>query len=88
MVDCSHGNSRKHAANQPSVADDIAKTLSSGQSPIFGVMLESNLIAGNQSVVEGQPLTYGQSITDDCIGWDATVSVFERLSQAVQQSRL
>jgi 3-deoxy-7-phosphoheptulonate synthase len=87
MVDCSHGNSRKHAANQPGVADDIAKTLSSGQSPVFGVMLESNLIAGNQSVVEGKPLTYGQSITDDCIGWDATVSVFERLSQAVQQSR-
>ncbi len=87
MVDCSHGNSRKQAANQPGVADDIAKTLSSGHSPIFGVMLESNLIAGNQSVVEGQPLTYGQSITDDCIGWDDTVSVFERLSQAVQQSR-
>jgi len=86
MVDCSHGNSRKQAENQPEVAAELAATLSSGKSPIFGLMLESNLIAGRQDVVSGQPLVYGQSITDACIGWDATVSILEGLSEAVQKA--
>ena len=43
-------------------------------------MIESNLVAGRQDLVPGKPLTYGQSITDGCIGWDTTVEVLERLA--------
>jgi len=87
MVDCSHGNSRKDPANQPSVAKDLADMLATGESNLFGVMLESNLVAGRQSVSPGKPLVYGQSITDACLGWDETVDVLETLAKAVQQSR-
>lgn len=87
MVDCSHGNSRKDAANQAGVAGDIAAMLSSGDDSIFGLMLESNLEAGRQDVVQGKPLRYGQSITDACIGWEDTVQILEALSEAMKQSR-
>ena len=61
--------------------------LSAGRSPIFGLMLESNLIAGRQNAVPGSPLVYGQSITDACIGWDDTVHILEGLARAVQHGR-
>jgi 3-deoxy-7-phosphoheptulonate synthase len=50
-------------------------------------MLESNLVAGRQDLVPGKTLTYGQSITDGCIGWQATVDVLERLADAVEERR-
>ncbi len=50
-------------------------------------MLESNLVAGRQDLVPGKPLTYGQSITDGCIGWDTTVDVLEKLAEAVAARR-
>jgi 3-deoxy-7-phosphoheptulonate synthase len=50
-------------------------------------MVESNLVAGRQDLKPGQPLTYGQSITDGCIDWDASVQVLERLAQAVRGRR-
>jgi 3-deoxy-7-phosphoheptulonate synthase len=53
----------------------------------MGVMIESNLVAGRQDVVEGKPLTYGQSITDGCIGWDTTVMVLRELAEAVAARR-
>ena len=84
MVDCSHGNSRKCAEKQLEVAADVASMLSSDDCPVFGVMLESNLKAGRQDAVPGTPLTYGQSITDACIGWEDTVQVLEGLATAVQ----
>ncbi len=87
MVDCSHGNSRKDPANQPGVASDLAAMLATGDSHVFGLMLESNLVAGRQNAVPGKPLLYGQSITDACIGWDDTVAVLEMLAKAVQQQR-
>ena len=72
MIDCSHANSNKDHARQPSSA-----AMSPGRSPrdnrdIIGVMIESNLVAGAQKLVPGQPLVYGQSITDACIDWDET----------------
>ncbi len=87
MVDCSHGNSLKDAANQPKVAAEIAEMLANGDNPIFGLMLESNLIAGRQDVASAVPLTYGQSITDACIGWDNTVKTLEMLATSVKQGR-
>jgi 3-deoxy-7-phosphoheptulonate synthase len=50
-------------------------------------MVESHLVGGRQDLVEGQPLVYGQSITDGCIDWDTSVQVMERLAQAVRHRR-
>jgi 3-deoxy-7-phosphoheptulonate synthase len=80
MIDCSHGNSLKNHHNQAAVAGRTGDKRASDPSSIFGVMLESNLIAGRQDATDGKPLTYGQSITDACIGWDETVQVLETLA--------
>jgi len=87
MVDCSHANSSKKPENQPQVIADIAAQLEAGESRVVGVMVESHLVAGRQDLVDGQPLVYGQSITDGCIGWDSTVQVLERLAEAVRVRR-
>ena len=49
---------------------------------LFGVMIESHLVEGNQKVVEGKPLTYGQSITDACLGWEDTEQAIAQLNEA------
>ncbi|MDR1077045.1 MAG: 3-deoxy-7-phosphoheptulonate synthase [Xanthomonadaceae bacterium] len=87
MVDASHANSDKRPENQPLVIDDIAGRVETGENRIFGVMVESHLLGGRQDLVDGQPLTYGQSITDGCIDWDASVAVLERLAGAVRSRR-
>ncbi len=88
MVDASHGNSQKKPENQTTVARTIGDQLAAGDMRIFGVMVESHLQAGRQDLVPGRPLTYGQSITDGCIGWDDTVGVLELLAEAVRARRL
>jgi 3-deoxy-7-phosphoheptulonate synthase len=85
IVDCSHGNSNKDHLRQPLVADDVAGQLESGQRGIAGVMLESFLVPGRQDL--GGPLTYGQSVTDACMGWDPTVAVLDRLAVASAKRR-
>jgi len=87
MIDASHANSSKKPENQPAVCDDIARQLEAGDSRILGVMIESHLVGGRQDLVAGQPLVYGQSITDGCIDWDASEKVLERLAQAVKERR-
>ncbi|MFK7976134.1 MAG: 3-deoxy-7-phosphoheptulonate synthase [Halioglobus sp.] len=87
MVDASHANSRKQPARQVDVTNDIAAQVARGNSNVFGVMLESNLVEGRQNVVEGQQLTYGQSITDACMGWDDTEVLLDTLALAVQSRR-
>jgi len=87
MVDASHGNSLKNPDNQPRVIEDIATQLERGEQRIVGVMVESHLVAGRQEPVDGQPLVYGQSITDGCIGWETTVQVLQRLAAAVRARR-
>lgn len=71
IVDCSHGNSDKKAARQPAVLADLVARRRAGERAIAGVMLESNLVDGKQSLGAGEPV-YGQSVTDDCLGWAAT----------------
>jgi len=87
MIDASHANSEKKPENQPRVIDDVARQLEAGDARVIGVMVESHLQAGRQDLVPGQPLAYGQSITDGCIGWDDSVKVLERLASAVQERR-
>ncbi|MDY6945236.1 MAG: 3-deoxy-7-phosphoheptulonate synthase [Pseudomonadota bacterium] len=87
MVDVSHGNSSKRPENQPLVIGDIARRIAGGESRINGVMVESHLQAGRQELLAGKPLTYGQSITDGCIDWQASVDVLQQLAQAVATRR-
>jgi 3-deoxy-7-phosphoheptulonate synthase len=87
MVDCSHGNSGKDHARQPQVARDLAAQIADGSRHVFGVMIESHLVGGRQDVHPGQPLVYGQSITDACLAWDDTVPVLEDLAKAVRARR-
>ena len=88
MVDFSHGNSRKQYALQMEVCDSVAAQLAAGEERIMGVMVESHLCPGRQDLTPGQELTYGQSITDACIGWEDSLAVLERLAAAVRARRL
>ena len=83
MVDMSHANSAKDHNRQVAVCSDIAAQLAGGEDKIMGVMIESNLVAGRQRL--GKELTYGQSITDACIGWDDTVKCLDQLAEAVDK---
>ncbi len=87
MVDASHANSSKKPENQPLVLADVGAQVAAGDRRIIGVMLESNIVAGRQDLVPGVPLTYGQSITDGCIGWDTTAAALEGLAEAVAARR-
>ena len=87
MIDASHANSRKIPARQVDVARDIATQVGRGNRSIFGLMLESNLVEGRQDVVEGEPLTFGQSITDPCMSWDDTLPLLQELAAAVRLRR-
>ncbi|WP_114954349.1 3-deoxy-7-phosphoheptulonate synthase AroG [Sphingosinicella terrae] len=87
MIDASHGNSRKQPENQREVVDDIASQLADGERRIFGVMIESHLVGGSQTLEPGRPLTYGQSITDGCIGWEETIELLDALAAAVEARR-
>jgi 3-deoxy-7-phosphoheptulonate synthase len=87
LVDCSHGNSGKKHDQQPEVAAVIASQVTAGERAIVGVMLESNLVGGNQSHEPGKQLTYGQSITDACLSFDETIPVLRSLATAVATRR-
>jgi 3-deoxy-7-phosphoheptulonate synthase len=81
MVDFSHANSSKDHVRQLLVAEDVAAQRAKGDSPIFSVMIESFLVEGRQDVKEGAELTYGQSVTDACIGWEQTERVLATLAR-------
>ena len=87
VIDASHDNSAKDHARQPLVAAQIGEQVAGGSHAIVGVMLESFLVAGRQNVADGHELTYGQSITDACMDWDATVGVLEGLAAAARDRR-
>ena len=73
MVDCSHANSNKDPSLQPLVADNVANQIVSGNKSIVGLMIESNINAGNQSMPDNlDDLQYGVSLTDGCIDWETT----------------
>ncbi|MBY8128463.1 3-deoxy-7-phosphoheptulonate synthase AroG [Vibrio fluvialis] len=87
MIDFSHANSSKQYQRQMVVAEDVAAQIVGGEHAIFGVMIESHLVEGRQDLVEGKAPTYGQSITDACIGWDDTETVLRQLAAAVEARR-
>ena len=85
MIDASHGNSQKQHKNQIMVTQKIADQISDGNLLIRGLMLESNLVEGNQSISEN--LTYGQSITDACMNTEDTLICLKACSEAVEKRR-
>ena len=87
MIDLSHANSLKQCQRQLLVADDVAEQIAGGDQRIMGVMIESHLKSGRQDVVPGQPLVYGQSITDACVSWADTAILLKDLALAVQKRR-
>ena len=88
MVDCSHGNSKKDYQKQVTVLDSINQQIKAGTEFIVGVMIESHLVAGNQSIPkDGTPTVYGQSITDACVDWATTETMLHSLADAVSQGR-
>ena len=70
---------------QINVVEDIASQISDGNNSLRGVMLESHLVEGNQSISDN--LVYGQSITDACMNWDDTLNCLKLISEAVQKRR-
>ncbi len=87
MVDFSHANSMKDFNRQVDVCNNVAAQISDGEKRIMGVMIESHLVEGRQDVIAGQPLTYGQSITDACISWETTEVCLRDLADAVRKRR-
>ena len=87
MVDLSHANSLKQHEKQVEVGNSIAQQLSAGDMRIFGLMIESHLVAGRQNAKPGQELVYGQSITDACLGWEDTETLLHTLANAVRERR-
>jgi len=91
VVDCSHGNSFKKHENQPKAATNIAEQIRHGNRSIMGIMVESNLVEGAQSLKPGvtdpATLVYGQSVTDACVDVDCTVAILDTLAQAVRDRR-
>lgn len=87
VVDCSHANSNKDHKRQGIVAQALADQIAAGQTGIAGIMLESNLVEGNQKYNPNGDNVYGQSITDACINIEETAEILEALAQAVQQRR-
>jgi 3-deoxy-7-phosphoheptulonate synthase len=80
MIDCSHGNSLKDHTRQHLVVDSVLKQRREVGHGIFGIMIESHLVAGNQPLKPSlSDLTYGQSVTDACIGWDETLKILSVL---------
>ena len=87
MIDLSHANSRKEHNAQIDVGNVVAEQIANGDIRIFGVMIESHLVEGKQDVKTGCELTYGQSITDACIGWENTVKLIELLAKASKKRK-
>src|SRR5215203_2727567 len=87
VIDASHDNSGKDPERQPLVVADVAGQLAAASPAVKGVMLESFLVGGAQKLLPGEPLVYGQSVTDACMDWDTTEGVLDELAGAVRARR-
>jgi 3-deoxy-7-phosphoheptulonate synthase len=86
VVDCSHGNSNKDADLQPLVAENCVAQIVDGNRSIVGLMLESHLKAGSQSIPKDlSKLEYGMSITDPCIDWATTETLLLKLHESLRR---
>jgi 3-deoxy-7-phosphoheptulonate synthase len=86
MVDCSHANSNKDHNLQPLVMENVANQILEGNESIIGLMVESNLEAGNQSASNLDELQYGVSITDKCIDWETTEKSLREMRRKIKDA--
>jgi 3-deoxy-7-phosphoheptulonate synthase len=87
MVDCSHANSGKRHEHQEEVWDTVLQQRLAGKTAIIGLMVESNLHAGNQKIPqELDQLRYGVSVTDACVSWETTERMLRQAHTALAQS--
>jgi 3-deoxy-7-phosphoheptulonate synthase len=87
MVDCSHANSSKQPALQTKVMDDVSSQILNGNQSIVGLMIESNINAGNQSIpADLSQLKYGVSVTDGCIDWDTTAEALLLMNNKLEDA--
>lgn len=84
MIDCSHANSNKDHRLQPSVFSNVLKQVLAGERVILGMMLESFLLEGKQSL-SSTDLCYGQSITDACMNWETTEGLLREGNDAMSR---
>ena len=85
MVDCSHANTDKQPQLQPLVAENVANQIIEGNQSIIGLMLESNLKAGNQKIPKNlEDLEYGVSVTDACIDWPTTEALLLEMADKLR----
>ncbi|MBB3059949.1 3-deoxy-7-phosphoheptulonate synthase [Microbulbifer rhizosphaerae] len=86
MVDCSHANSNKNHELQPLVVDNVTHQILDGNKSIIGIMVESNLKAGNQKILEDHSqMEYGVSVTDKCIDWETTESLLLKMAEQLRE---
>ena len=87
MIDCSHANSSKKPELQPNVMDDISNQILGGNQSIVGLMIESNINEGNQSIpADLSELKYGVSVTDGCINWDTTAKALRAMREKLKDT--
>ncbi len=85
MVDCSHANSNKKPEAQPMVAKTVLQQVTEGDSAIIGMMLESNIHGGSQSIPEDlSKLRYGVSVTDACMDWSTTEALLKDMADSLR----
>ncbi len=87
LIDCSHANSGKDPRRQGAVLRDVLDQLEGTRSPILGVLLESHLEPGRQAMHAGEPLAYGVSLTDACLGWDETEALLREAAARVRAAK-
>jgi 3-deoxy-7-phosphoheptulonate synthase len=89
MIDCSHGNSSKDHRNQPKVCQNLGEQIAAGENSLVGVMIESHINEGKQSVPEAGPaaLKYGVSITDACVNFETTEKMLDDLAESIKKRR-
>jgi 3-deoxy-7-phosphoheptulonate synthase len=87
MIDCSHANSNKDPGLQPLVMENVSNQILEGNESIVGLMIESNLGWGNQSIpADKSELKYGISITDACIDWDTTEKTLLQMADKLREA--
>jgi 3-deoxy-7-phosphoheptulonate synthase len=85
VVDCSHANSYKRPELQPLVMSDVVSQIVAGNRSVVGVMIESNISAGNQSIqADRSKMTYGCSVTDGCVDWDTTAAMIREAAERLR----
>ena len=86
VVDCSHANSWKKPEYQPLVMKDVAHQIREGNDSVVGMMIESNLVAGNQPIpADLSQLKYGCSVTDACVGWETTEEMIRNTDEMLRE---